>query len=117
MAPQPAHRFFASTRWSLDQLGRTLLRLVIGWLVPVGAPVVVAVDDTLFRRPARKAHAAVWAYDGSRDVAAGEKKLSRGTTFVVAAVVVELPFLERPIALPVLAQPPDAIEDIPRVKG
>lgn len=46
----------------------------------------------------------MWAYDGSRNVAAGEKKLSRGTTFVVAAVVVELPFLARPIALPVLAR-------------
>lgn len=99
-----AHRFFVSTRWSLDQLRLTLLGLVIGWLVPAGAPVVVAVDDTLFRRRGRKVHAAVWAYDGSRDVAAGEKKLSRGTTFVVAAVVVELPFLARPIALPVLAR-------------
>jgi DDE superfamily endonuclease len=78
--------------------------LVIGWLVPVGVPVVAAIDDTLFRRRGRKVHAAVWAYDGSRDVAAGEKKLSRGTTFVVAAIVVELPFLARPIALPVLAR-------------
>jgi DDE superfamily endonuclease len=100
----PAHRFFASTRWSPDQLGLTLFGLVIGWLVPVGAPAVVAIDDTLFRRRGRKAHPAVWAYDGSRDVAAGEKRLSRGTTFVVAAIVVELPFLTRPIALPVLAR-------------
>lgn len=45
-----------------------------------------------------------WAYDGSRKVAPGAKKLSRGLTFVVAAVVVELPLLERPIALPVLAR-------------
>jgi hypothetical protein len=99
-----AHRFFASTRWSPDQLGMSLLGLVIGWLLPAGEPVTVAIDDTLFRRRGRKVHAACWAYDGSRQVAAGQKKLSRGNTFVVAAIVVTLPFLDRPIALPVLAR-------------
>jgi hypothetical protein len=64
----------------------------------------VAVDDTLFRRTGRKVHAACWAYDGSRQVTKGQQKLSRGNTFVVAAIVVTLPFLDRPIALPVLAQ-------------
>ena len=97
-----AHRFFATARWSLDQVGLTMLGLVIGWLAPAGAPVVVAVDDTLFRRTGRHVHAACWAYDGSRRVTAGQPKLSRGITFVIAAVVVELPFLDRPIALPVL---------------
>lgn len=33
-----------------------------------------------------------------------QTKLSRGDTFVVAAIVVELPFLDRPIALSVLAR-------------
>jgi hypothetical protein len=63
---------------------------------------VIVVDDTLFRRTGRHVHAAFWAYNGSRRVAAGQEKLSRGNTFVVAAVVVDLPFLQRPIALPVL---------------
>ncbi|AHH98090.1 hypothetical protein KALB_4728 [Kutzneria albida DSM 43870] len=97
-----AHRFFATAQWSLDQVGLTMVGLVVGWLTPAGAPLVVAVDDTLFRRAGRKVHGAFWANDGSRKVAAGQEKLSRGTTFVVAALVVELPFLERPIALPVL---------------
>ena len=74
------------------------------WLVPARAPLVVAVDDTLFRRGGRKVYAACWAYDGSRQVAKGQQKLSRGNTFVVAAIVVEVPFLDRPIALPVLAR-------------
>jgi hypothetical protein len=99
-----AHRFFASTRWNPDHVGLVVLGLVIGWLVPAGAPLVVAVDDTMFRRSGKKVWAACWAYDGSRQVAAGQQKLSRGTTFVVAAVVVTLPFLDRPIALPVLAR-------------
>jgi hypothetical protein len=58
----------------------------------------------MFRRSGRRVHAAYWGYDGSRVVPAGSEKLSRGNTFVVAAVVVELPFADRPIALPVLAR-------------
>ena len=84
-------------------MGLTVLRLIVGHLLPTGAPLVLAVDDTLFRRSGRKVYAAHWGYDGSLKVAKGNQKLSRGNTFVVAAVVVALPFLDRPIALPVLA--------------
>lgn len=96
------HRFFATARWKLDHVGVAMMGLVVGWLVPVGAPVVIAVDDTLFRRSGRHLHGAFWAYDGARQVARGQEKLSRGNTFVVVAVVVDLPFLDRPLALPVL---------------
>ena len=68
-----AHRFFATARWNLDQAGLILLHLLVGWLVPVGAPMVVAVDDTLFRRTGRRVYGACWAYDGSRRVAAGQE--------------------------------------------
>jgi hypothetical protein len=99
-----AHRFFAAARWHPDTVGLTVLRLIAGHLVPIGAPLVVAVDDTMFRRSGRKVHAAHWGYDGSLKVAKGNQKLSRGNTFVIAAVVVTLPFLDRPVALPVLAR-------------
>jgi hypothetical protein len=99
-----AHRFFASAAWSADAVGLVVLRLVTGWLVPAGAPVVIAVDDTMFRRAGRKVHAAYWGYDGSLKVPSGGKKLSRGNTWVVAAVIVELPFVRRPVALPVAAR-------------
>src|SRR3979409_648185 len=45
-----AHRFFACARWSADAVGLVVLRLVTGWLIPAGAPLVIAVDDTMFRR-------------------------------------------------------------------
>ena len=64
-----AHRFFAAAAWSADAVGMVVLRLAAGWLVPAGAPVVIAVDDTMFRRAGRKVHAAYWAYDGSLKVA------------------------------------------------
>ena len=79
-----------------------MLGLVVGWLTPAGAPLIVAIDDTLFRRTGRHVHGAFWAYDGYRQVTIDQLKLFRGTTFVVAAMVVELPFLDRPIALPLL---------------
>jgi hypothetical protein len=49
-----AHRFFACSAWSADEVGLTVLRLAVGWLVPAGAPVVIAVDDRMFRRSGRK---------------------------------------------------------------
>ena len=35
-----AHRFFAAARWHPDAVGLTVLRLVVGHLVPVGAPLM-----------------------------------------------------------------------------
>jgi hypothetical protein len=99
-----AHRFFASAAWSADAVGLVVLALVTGWLVPAGAPVVLAVDDTMFRRAGRRVYAAYWGYDGSVKVPSGGKKLSRGNTWVVAAVIVALPFVRRPVALPVAAR-------------
>ncbi|HEX3923826.1 MAG TPA: transposase [Streptosporangiaceae bacterium] len=99
-----AHRFFAGARWSADAIGLVVLQLVTGWLIPAGAPVVIAVDDTMFRRCGRKVHAAHWGYDGSLQVPRGGIKLTRGNCFVVAAAVVSLPFLGRPVALPAAAR-------------
>ena len=101
-----AHRFFgfAVARWHPDAVGLTVLRLIVGHLLPIGAPLAIAVDDTLFRRSGRRVYAAHCGYDGSLKVAKGNQKLSRGNTFIVAAVVLTLPFLDRPVALPVLAR-------------
>jgi hypothetical protein len=45
-----AHYFFARAGWDLDQLGLAVARLVVGLLVPPGAAITVAVDDSVFRR-------------------------------------------------------------------
>ncbi|MBF8184936.1 transposase [Nonomuraea sp. K274] len=75
-----------------------LTRLIIAWFVPAGAPIVVAIDDSVTRRSGRKVHGAFWQYDGS---APGSRKTSRGTCFVTAGIVVHLPFLPRAVCLPV----------------
>jgi hypothetical protein len=92
------HRFFSHARWSLDQVSAVLAQLVVRLLVPEGQPVTVAVDDTLFHRRGPKVHAASWFHDGS---AQGPKKVGYGNNWVIAAIVVQLPFLDRPVALPV----------------
>jgi hypothetical protein len=95
-----AHRFFSAARWCPRQVGLVLAELVVTALLPPGAPITLAVDDTLFRRRGKKVHAAGWFHDGS---AAGQTKLGYGNNWVVVAITVTLPFLSRPVALPVLA--------------
>ena len=38
-----AHRFFARARWHPDAVGLAVLRLIVGHLVQIGAPLIVAV--------------------------------------------------------------------------
>ncbi|MCA1673490.1 MAG: transposase, partial [Actinobacteria bacterium] len=95
-----AHRFFSAARWCPRQLGLRVAELVVGHLPAPGAPVTVAVDDTLFRRRGKKVHGVGWFHDGS---AAGQLKLGFGNSRIVAAIVVTPPFGTRPVALPVLA--------------
>jgi hypothetical protein len=96
-----AHWFFSRARWSADDLGLAAARLVTALLVPAGQPVTVAIDDTLFRRRGKKVWAAGWFHDGS---APGPAKTGYGNNWVVAAIVVRLPMVNRPVAVPVLAK-------------
>jgi len=96
-----AHAFFSEASWDPDQLGLRLARAAVGALVPTAAPVLVVIDDTLLHRVGKKVFGALWAHDGS---GRGKDKLGFGNTWVVAAVVVRLPFLAKPIALPVAAR-------------
>jgi DDE superfamily endonuclease len=96
-----AHFFFARARWNADDLGLAVARLVVTLLVPAGEPVTVAIDDTLFRRRGKKVWAASWFHDGS---APGPATTGYGDNWVIAAVVVRLPAVRRPVAIPVLAK-------------
>jgi len=70
-----AHRFLSHARWCPQQLSATLARLVVVMLVAADAPVLVAIDDTLFHRRGPKVHAASWFHDGS---AQGGRKVGYG---------------------------------------
>jgi len=95
-----AHRFFSRAAWDPHQMGRVLAAAVIEAL-PTGAVVRVAVDDTLFRRRGKKVFAAMWTHDGS---ARSKEKIGYGNTWVVLAILIDLPFASRPVALPVMTR-------------
>jgi DDE superfamily endonuclease len=96
-----AHRFFSHARWSSQALGLAVAKLAVSLLVSEEEPVTVAIDDTLFKRTGRKVHAISWFHDGS---ARGPHQVGLGNNWVVAAIIVTLPFCSRPVALPVLAR-------------
>ena len=95
------HRFFSAAVWSADELGVTLARLAVRLLIPAGAPVTVAVDDTLFHRRGTKVWAASWFHDGS---AVDTRQIGYGNNWVLAGIIVPLPCLDRQICLPVMAR-------------
>jgi hypothetical protein len=96
-----AHRFFSTARWSVDQIGLIVFDLVLTYLVSDGADLLVAVDDTAHRRRGKKVHGAGWIHDGS---APARNKLAFGHRWVVVGIIVQVPFLSRPICLPVLCR-------------
>jgi hypothetical protein len=94
-----AHYFLARARWNPDDLGLVLARLAVSLLAGAGDPVTVAIDDTLFRRCGKKVRAASWFHDGA---AKGRQKTGYGNNWVIAGIVVTLPFCSRPACLPVM---------------
>jgi hypothetical protein len=49
-----AHAFFAERKWSPDRLGLLLLDFLVARFLSPGEPIVLAVDDTLFKRRGKK---------------------------------------------------------------
>jgi hypothetical protein len=94
-----ACRFFSEGTWDVDRVGVCVARLIVDKLVPPGAPILVAVDDTLVKRGGRKVFAALWTHDGA---AKTKNAVARGNRWMVAGIVVDLPFCARPVCLPVL---------------
>ncbi|MEU1630819.1 transposase [Streptomyces sp. NPDC020096] len=96
-----AHRFFSGARWCADQVGLALTEVIVTCLLPAGSPITMVVDDTLFKRSGKKVFGAAWHHDGA---AKGPKPIGFGNCWVVAGIVLELPFTSRPVCLPVLAR-------------
>ena len=91
--------FFSHHRWDVDRIGLVLARLIVDRLLYAGAPIVVVVDDTLFRRWGPKVFGAFWTHDGSGQ---DPNALGRGNRWVIAGILVRLPFCAHPVCLPVL---------------
>lgn len=91
------YRFFSEGVWKEDALGRALVSLALPW-APEG-PVTAVLDDTL----ARKTGKHIWGANLHHDPLAGAcNALAFGHSWVVLALVVRVPLVSRPVALPVL---------------
>jgi len=97
-----AHDFFAYRCWDPDQLGLVLLDFLVSVFVAAGAPIRLAVDDTLFGRSGRRVWGAHYLHDGAQPEGSG-RRTRWGNCWVVVVLVVELPCLGgRQVGLPVL---------------
>jgi len=97
-----AHDFFARAVWCPDALGLRLVDFVASVFVSSGAPILLAVDDTLFGRSGRKVADCFFHHDGAQPAGSG-RRTRWGNNWVVVGLVVELPFRAgRPVCLPVL---------------
>jgi hypothetical protein len=72
-----AHRFFSHARWSADELGLAIAGVIVERLLPADAPLVVPVDDSLFKRRGRKIFGCAWDRDPTANSRRGR---SRGVT-------------------------------------
>jgi len=97
-----AHDFFARRGWDPDRLGLALLEFLVTVFVTAGAPIRLAIDDTLFGRSGRRVFGAHYLHDGSQPAGRG-RRTRWGNCFVVVGLVVCLPCLGgRSGCLPVL---------------
>lgn len=97
-----AHDFFARARWDPDELGLRLTDFLVSVFVAAGAPIRLAVDDTLFGRSGRKVFGAHYLHDGAQPEGSG-RRTRWGNCWVVVVLVVELECLGgRQVGLPIL---------------
>jgi hypothetical protein len=94
-----ACRFFSAYTWDTDQIGLALARLIVDRLLGADEAIEVVIDDTLFRRWGPKVFGAFWTHDGS---AQDPNALGRGNRWIIAGVIVTVPFCTHPLCLPVL---------------
>jgi len=98
------HRFLNRDHWSPWLVSRVLLGLVVAHLVPLGAGLMLIIDDTLERRRGPEIKLKGWCHDpllaATRKVA-----VSLGVRWVCLAVLVTVPWCQRPWALPIMVVP------------
>src|SRR5271156_7048903 len=96
------HRFVRCGRWSRDARWRALVLFMVGTLANDG-PVVVLIDDTLFKKTGRKVEGAGIFRDAVRS-SSFRVVYALGLSLVVATLEVKPPWGGCPLALPISAR-------------
>ena len=94
------HRFFSRGAWNVDEMGRLLFYSLSKWL-PSDHPIRLVVDDTVAAHKGPKIFGLGVHLDAVRSTGA-IRILTFGHCWVVLAVLVPVPFSQRPWALPIL---------------
>ncbi|MEV6617099.1 transposase [Streptomyces sp. NPDC051051] len=90
-----APSFFSRAAWDAELAGIALSHVIARMFLAEGAPLLAAVDDTLFKRAGKKVFGALWQHDGA---AKGPRPVGYGTRFAGPAgepAVLNLPLLAR----------------------
>ncbi len=93
------HRVLNRDCWSPWVVGKILLGLILLFFLPAGWPLVLAVDETLERRRGQQIKCKGWF----RDAILSTKErvvIALGIRWICLAVVVPVPWSQRPWALP-----------------
>jgi hypothetical protein len=97
------HRFFSKGRWEPDEIGLSLMRLVVSAVLPKAGRVVVSVDDTLARHTGK--HIASAGMHRDPLLSCADRPFWHfGHNWVVLAVVVFFPRWNKSYSLPVLVR-------------
>jgi hypothetical protein len=98
--PSSYHRVLSMRRWSMWSLARPLVKAILDTFLPQGV-VYLAGDETVTEHPGRKVFGKGRHRDAKRSSHSFVAHLW-GHKWVVLAILVKLPGIERPWALPVL---------------
>lgn len=98
---QNYHRVLNRAAWSSRELSRRLLLLLVGTLVPDGAPIVVGLDDTIERRRGAQITAKGIYRDPVRS-SKGHFVKASGLRWVSLQLLAPIPWAQRVWALPFL---------------
>jgi hypothetical protein len=96
--------FLNRAQWSAWVLSKLLLALIILIFVPVGTPLILAIDETLERRRGPKIKYKGWFRDPIRSTANHVSK-SLGMRWISLAILVPVPWSQRLWALPFMTIP------------
>jgi len=98
---QNYHRVLSRATWSSRELSRRLLHLLVKLFVPVDAPLVIGIDETIERRRGRKIAARGIYRDPVRS-SKGFFVKTHGLRWISMMLLVSIPWAQRVWALPFL---------------
>lgn len=94
------HRFFAESKWSIDEVGRTIFNFLCERVIPRDVSIQFVIDDSLAKKRGKNIFGLGTHIDAVNSTR-GWRIFAFGHCWVVLSIVVWFPWSNRPWALPV----------------